>query len=150
MELSHRLVMVLPAQWQRLTNKTVSEMLSCCLKFKSLPSLKLFNKPITTIRLGERRSLTFLKLAKLMLWASWIASKMAMIWIWDNWATFLTLFCWFVAAIGLEEPSQPVETIPFIFHFNNSRFWTIYALLFCCDSFLRRLTHIQIRHSCNL
>ena len=52
MELSHRVVMVLSAQVQRQTNKTASEMLSSCLKLKSLPSLKLFNKPITTIRLN--------------------------------------------------------------------------------------------------
>ena len=51
MELSHRVVIDLSAQVQRQTNKTASEMLSSCLKFKSLPSLKLFNKPITTIRL---------------------------------------------------------------------------------------------------
>ena len=51
MELSHRFVMVLSAQVQRQTNKAASEMLSSCLKFKSLPSLKLFNKSITTIRL---------------------------------------------------------------------------------------------------
>ena len=38
MELSHRVVMVLSAQVQRQTNKTASEMLSSCLKFKSLPS----------------------------------------------------------------------------------------------------------------
>ena len=44
--------MVLSAQVQRQTNKTASEMLSC-LKFKSLPSLKLFNKSITTIRLFD-------------------------------------------------------------------------------------------------
>ena len=44
MELSHRVVMVLSAQLQRQTNKTASEMLSSCLKFKSLPSLKLSNK----------------------------------------------------------------------------------------------------------
>ena len=49
MELSHRVVMVLSAQVQRQTNKTASEMLSSCLNFKSLPSLKLFNKSITTI-----------------------------------------------------------------------------------------------------
>ena len=51
MELSHRVVMVFSAQVQRQTNKTASEILSSCLKFKSLPSLKLFNKPITTLRL---------------------------------------------------------------------------------------------------
>ena len=49
MELSHRVVMVLSAQVQQQTNKTASEMLSS-LKFKSLPSLKLFNKSIATIR----------------------------------------------------------------------------------------------------
>ena len=43
MVLSHRVVMVLSAQVQRQTNKTASEMLSS-LKFKSFPSLKLFNK----------------------------------------------------------------------------------------------------------
>ena len=48
MELSHRVVMVLSAQVQRQTNKTASEMFSSCLKLKSLQSLKLFNKPITT------------------------------------------------------------------------------------------------------
>ena len=42
---------VLSAQVPRQTNKTASEMLSSCLKFKSSSSLKLFNKPITTIRL---------------------------------------------------------------------------------------------------
>ena len=51
MELSHRVVTGLSAQVQQQTNKTASEMLSSCLKFKSLPSLKLFNKSITTIRL---------------------------------------------------------------------------------------------------
>ena len=51
MELSHRVVIDLSARVQRQTNKTASEMLSSCLKFKSLPSLKLFNKSITTIRL---------------------------------------------------------------------------------------------------
>ena len=62
MELSYRVVMILPAQVQRQTNKTASKMLYSCLKFKSLPSLKVFNKPITTIRLirdsgrfGKRR-----------------------------------------------------------------------------------------------
>ena len=61
MELSYRVVMILPAQVQRQT-KTASKMLYSCLKFKSLPSLKVFNKPITTIRLigdsgrfGKRR-----------------------------------------------------------------------------------------------
>ena len=49
MELSHRVVMVLSAQVQRQTNKTASEMLSSCVKFKSLPSL--FIMFITTIRL---------------------------------------------------------------------------------------------------
>ena len=29
--------------------------------------------------------------------------------IWDNWTTPLTLLCWFVAALGLKEPSQPGE-----------------------------------------
>ena len=47
MELSHRVVIYLSAQVQRQTNKTASEMLSSCLKFKSLPSL--FNRVITTI-----------------------------------------------------------------------------------------------------
>ena len=50
MKLSHRAVMVLSAQMQRQTNKTASEMLSSGLKFKSLQSLKLFNKSNTTIR----------------------------------------------------------------------------------------------------
>ena len=50
MELSHWVVMV-SAQVQRQTNKTASEMLSSCLKFKLLPFLKLSNKSITTIRL---------------------------------------------------------------------------------------------------
>ena len=53
MELSHRVVMVSSAQVQRQTNKTASEM-SSCLKFKSLPSLKLFKKSITTIRLRNQ------------------------------------------------------------------------------------------------
>ena len=53
MDLSDRVVMVLSAQVQRQTNKTASEMLSRCLKFKSLPSLKLSNKSITTIRLNH-------------------------------------------------------------------------------------------------
>ena len=48
MELSHRVVAVLSAQVQRQTNKTASEMLSNCLNFESLQSLKLFNKSITT------------------------------------------------------------------------------------------------------
>ena len=39
----------------------------------------------------------------------------------------MTLFCWFVAALGLKEPSQPGEIIPFLFHFNNSRFCSIYG-----------------------
>ena len=39
-----------------------------------------------------------------------------MIWIWD-WTTSLTLFCWFVAALGQKEPSQPGEIIPFLFQF---------------------------------
>ena len=49
MELSQGVVIVLPAQMQRQTNKTASEM-SSCLIFNSLPSLKLFNKPITKFR----------------------------------------------------------------------------------------------------
>ena len=49
MELSHQFVMVLTAEVQQQTNKTASDMLSSCLKFKSLPSLKLLNKSITTI-----------------------------------------------------------------------------------------------------
>ena len=57
MELSYRVVMVFSAQVPRQTNKTASEILSSCLKFKSLPSLKLFNKPITTIRLTIMLSL---------------------------------------------------------------------------------------------
>ena len=48
MKISHWVVMVLSAQVQRQTNKTASEILTS-LKFKSLPSLKLFNKPITTM-----------------------------------------------------------------------------------------------------
>ena len=54
MDLSHRVVMVISAQVQRQTNKTASEMLSI-LKLKSLASLKLFNKPITTISLTAFR-----------------------------------------------------------------------------------------------
>ena len=42
-------------------------------------------------------------------------SEMAMIWIGDNWTTCLTLFCWFVVALGLKKPSQPGDTIPFFF-----------------------------------
>ena len=57
MELSHRVAMVFSAQVQQQTNKTASEMLSSSLKYKSLPSLKLFNKPITTIRLGGAQHL---------------------------------------------------------------------------------------------
>ena len=53
MELSYWVVMVLSAQVQRQTNKTASEMLSSCLKFKSLPSLK----PITTIKLKDFRAI---------------------------------------------------------------------------------------------
>ena len=59
MELSHRVVMVLSAQVQRQTNKTASEMLSS-LKFKSLPTLELFDKPITTIRLLYLRPMAYL------------------------------------------------------------------------------------------
>ena len=57
MESSHMVVMVLSAQVQRQTNKTASEVLSS-LKFKSLPSLKLFNKPITTLRLIQKLEFT--------------------------------------------------------------------------------------------
>ena len=45
--------------------------------------------------------------------------------------TSLTLLCWFVAALGLKEPSQPSEIIPFIFHFINSRFFFRHGLLHC-------------------
>ena len=38
-----------------------------------------------------------------------------MIRIWDTWTTSLTLFCRFVAALGLKE-SQPGEIIPIIFY----------------------------------
>ena len=61
----------------------------------------------------------------------------------------LTLLCWFVAALGLKEPSQPGEIIPFLFHFDNSRFCSIYGFLHCCDCFLGRLAHIQMWYSCN-
>ena len=37
-----------------------------------------------------------------------------------RWTTSLTLFCWFVAALGLKEPSQPGEIIPLSWHINNS------------------------------
>ena len=37
------------------------------------------------------------------------------------------------AALGQKKPSQPCEIIPFLFHFNNSRFCSIYGLLHCCD-----------------
>ena len=56
MELSHRVVMVLSAHVQRQTNKTASEMLSICLKFKPLKPLKQFNKSITTNTLMELKS----------------------------------------------------------------------------------------------
>ena len=57
MESSHMVVMVLSAQLQRQTNKTASEVLSS-LKLKSLPSLKLFNKPIKTLRLIQKLEFT--------------------------------------------------------------------------------------------
>ena len=56
MELCHRGEIVFSAHVQRQTNGTASDMLSSCLKFKSLPSLKLFNKPITTNRLYEAQN----------------------------------------------------------------------------------------------
>ena len=80
-----------------------------------------------------------------MLWcACWIASGMAMIWIWDNWTTSLTLFCWFVAALELKKPSQPGEIVPLILHFINSRFCSIYELLHCCDFFGDIGTHPNV------
>ena len=65
------------------------------------------------------------------------------------------LFCWFVAALGLKEPSQPCEIIPFLFHFNNSRFCSIYGLLHCCDCFFgeigthSRLSCMKNNQTCN-
>ena len=63
MELSHRVVIVLSAQVQQQTNKTASEMLSSCLKFKLLPSLKLSIKVITIIRLKNENSLNHVNLS---------------------------------------------------------------------------------------
>ena len=56
MEISRRFVIVLLAKVEHQTNKTASEMLSICLKFESMPSLKLLNKSITTIRLCQEDS----------------------------------------------------------------------------------------------
>ena len=83
-------------------------------------------------------------LAYLLWWARWIASEMAMIWIWDNWTISLTPFCWFVAALGLKEPSQLGEIIPLMFNFINSRFCSIYELLHCCDFFGENGTHPNV------
>ena len=46
------------------------------------------------------------------------------------------LYCWFVAALGLKEPSQPGEIISFVFQFINSKFFFIHGLLQCCGDFL--------------
>ena len=46
--------------------------------------------------------------------------------------------CWFVAVLGLKEPSQSGEIVPLKFHFINSRFCSTHGLLHCCD-FLKEI-----------
>ena len=54
----------------------------------------------------------------------------------DNISDAVLLVC---RCTWAKRPSQPGDRIPFIIHFINSRFCSIYGLLLCCDCFFGKI-----------